>query len=71
MAESPAESLLRKERNAKLAETDWWTLGDTILSCTTEKKVYRQALRDLPYNSSPEIDKDGNLTNVIWPIKPE
>lgn len=32
---------------------------------------YSQALRDLPSTSSPELDVQGNLTNVTWPTKPE
>ena len=36
---------LRKERNKKLAETDWWASSD--LTMTTEQTQYRQALRDI------------------------
>ena len=32
---------------------------------------YRQALRDLPANSEPELDEQGNFTNVVWPEVPE
>ena len=39
---------------------------------TQEQKDYRQALRDLPSNTSnPKIDENGNLTGVTWPTKPE
>ena len=61
--------LLREERNRRIAETDWWVLPDRIAS--QEQKDYRQALRDLPSTASPELDKQGNLTNVTWPTKPE
>ena len=32
---------------------------------------YRQALLDVPKNNTPTLDKDGNLTGVTWPTKPE
>ena len=61
--------LLRLERNRKLAETDWWVLPDR--TPTQAQLDYRQALRDLPANSEPELDEQGNLTNVVWPEVPE
>ena len=61
--------LLREERNRRIAETDWWVLPDRTAS--QEQKDYRQALRDLPSTASPKLDKQGNLTNVTWPTKPE
>ncbi len=63
--------LLREERNRKLQETDWWAAGDRIDSMTNEQKIYRKSLRELPSTSSPELDEQGNLTNVTWPTKPE
>jgi len=56
---------LRYERNIRITNTDWVMLSD--ISMTTEKKeewvTYRQALRDLPANTSdPE--------NVTWPTTP-
>ena len=33
-------------------------------------KTYRQALRDLPETAEPQLDVDGNLTNIIWPEVP-
>ena len=61
---------LRSDRNILLKETDWW--ASTDLEMTQEQKDYRQALRDLPSNTSnPKIDENGQLTNVTWPIKPE
>ena len=61
--------LLRKERNRRLQETDWWAGKDVTMS--QARKDYRQALRDLPSTASPTLDKQGNLTNVTWPTKPE
>ena len=60
--------LLRQERDRKLAETDWWVLPDRTVS--QEQKDYRQALRDLPSTAEPQLDEQGNLTNVTWPTKP-
>ena len=61
--------LLREERNKKLQETDWRFRSD--LTPSQEWIDYSQALRDLPSTSSPELDEQGNLTNVTWPTKPE
>ena len=63
--------LLREERNKKLQETDWWAAGDRIDSMTNEQKIYRKQLRDLPSTASPELDENGQLSNVTWPTKPE
>ena len=52
---------LRNRRNQLLAETDWWANSDVTM--TDEQRVYRQALRDLPANTTdPE--------NPVWPTKP-
>ena len=59
---------LRKERDKLLLETDWWASSD--LTITQEQKDYRQELRDLIATSSPELDSDGQLTGVTWPVKP-
>jgi hypothetical protein len=61
--ELAAESLqmLRQERNAKLAETDYLALSDNTLS--TEMSAYRQALRDI-------TDTYSSLDDVVWPTKP-
>ena len=32
--------------------------------------TYRQALRDLPATASPQLDTNGEVTNIIWPISP-
>ena len=61
--------LLRQERNRRLAETDWRFRSD--LTPSQEWIEYSQALRDLPSTASPELDDNGQLTNVTWPTKPE
>ena len=61
--------LLREERNWKLTETDWWCCSDR--NPTQAQLDYRTALRDLPANSTPSLDENGNLTGVDWPNKPE
>ena len=52
---------VREERNAKLAETDWWGAAD--LTMTNEQKNYRQALRDI-------TNTYDSLETVEWPEKP-
>lgn len=52
---------LRAKRNQLLAETDYLALSDVTLS--TEMAEYRQALRDLPANTS-------DPANPVWPTKP-
>lgn len=53
--------LLRKERNRRLAETDWWASSD--LTMTQAQTNYRQALRDI-------TDSATSLDDVTWPEKP-
>jgi len=54
--------LLREERDAKLAETDWWMFSDTA-TATQAQLDYRQALRDI-------TDTYSSLDDVVWPTKP-
>lgn len=57
---------LRAERNKRLSACDWAMLIDSPLTSekVSEWKVYRQALRDLPYNThEPSL--------VEWPNEPE
>ena len=63
--------LLRIERDAKLAKTDWMALSDTTIADAW--KTYRQQLRDLPASANPKLDTNGNLdlTSVTFPTKPE
>ena len=63
--------LLREKRDILLRETDWTQYRDVTLSNDSDWQTYRQSLRDLPSTSSPELDEQGNLTNVTWPTKPE
>ena len=65
-----AMRLLRLERNARIAETDWRASSDLTIS--DDWKTYRQALRDLPATASPSLDSnyDLDLTSVTWPSKP-
>jgi hypothetical protein len=52
---------LRLTRNRLIAETDYLALSDSTLSA--EMATYRQALRDLPANTT-------DPTNPDWPVKP-
>ena len=63
-------TLLRNERNSRLAKTDWRASSDLTLS--TAWKTYRQSLRDLPATASPKLDSDGNLdmSSVTFPTEP-
>ena len=66
--------LLREERNILLSETDWVVARstETGVAIPNDWKVYRQALRDFPASSSPQLDSyyDLDLTSVSWPTKP-
>jgi hypothetical protein len=52
---------LRSERTQLLAETDYLALSDATM--TDDMKTYRQALRDLPANTT-------DPANPVWPTKP-
>ena len=52
---------LRQTRNRLIAETDYLALSDSTLSA--EMATYRQALRDLPANTTDPANPD-------WPVKP-
>ena len=69
-----AMRLLREERNVLLSETDWVTARsiDTGVAISNDWKTYRQALRDLPANSTPSLDSNFDLdfSSVTWPTKP-
>jgi hypothetical protein len=56
---------LRELRNAMLAQSDWMAVSDRTM--TQAQIDYRQALRDLPATADPQLDDQGNLTNVTWP----
>ena len=55
---------LRKDRNRKLAETDFYALSDVTMS--SDMQTYRQNLRDLP-SGKDTVEK---CDNVTWPTKP-
>ena len=59
-----AQANLRRERNRRLAETDFYALSDVTLA--DDMKTYRQNLRDLP-DGKDTVDKCDNAT---WPTKP-
>ena len=63
-------TLLRVERDARIAKTDWRASSD--LTVSDAWKTYRQALRDLPASASPKLDSnyDLDLTSVTWPTEP-
>ena len=55
-------SNLRTRRNELIKATDAYALQDVML--TNDMKTYRQALRDLPANTS-------DLDDITWPVSPE
>jgi hypothetical protein len=61
-AQERAWRTLRATRNELLASSDWTVLGDSPTS-TAAWKTYRQALRDLPANTTDPF-------NVVWPTPP-
>ena len=63
-APARAFSGMRRERDRKLQETDFYALSDVSMS--NDMTAYRKALRDLPaqYNNSTVV---GDIT---WPSKP-
>ena len=52
---------VRRERNSKLAETDYLALGDNTLSA--DMKTYRSKLRSVAQDNSDPDD-------ITWPTKP-
>ncbi len=58
-------SMVRADRNARLASTDWTQLGDATLGDHTaeEWRTYRQALKDIPQNHT-------RVSTVVWPETP-
>ena len=62
--------LLRLERDARIAKTDWRASADLTLADAW--KTYRQALRDLPASATPKLGSDYelDLTSVTWPTEP-
>ncbi len=65
---------LRYERDLLLRRCDKYSLPDWPHSDSSKRQEwldYRQALRDLPNNTTPQFDSNNNLINVTWPIKPD
>ena len=66
--------LLRKKRDQLLIESDIKVLPDSPMTTAkrNEWKTYRQALRDLPANSTPKITNEEQLdeSSVTWPTQP-
>ena len=60
-ANDRAATEVRKERDEKLAATDWRASSDLTLS--TEWATYRQALRDIPSQA-------GFPNTITWPTEP-
>jgi hypothetical protein len=51
---------VRRQRDRKIAETDYLALSDSTLA--DNMTTYRQALRDVPSQADPD--------NITWPTKP-
>ena len=60
---------VRKQRGSKLASTDWTQLRDSNLTAEQVNawQIYRQDLRDIPYNYVNITDPD----DITWPTPPE
>jgi len=58
-------SMVRSERDGKLASSDWTQIGDAALGAHTAEEwaAYRQELRDLPSAHS-------KVSEVVWPDDP-
>lgn len=54
---------LRRERNARLFESDWTQVADAPPDTKQGYRAYRQALRDLPENTDDPF-------NPVWPDEP-
>lgn len=52
---------VREERNRLLAETDWMSSGDRVMS--DAERQYREDLRNV-------TEQSGFPDNVVWPTKP-
>lgn len=57
----------RRERDKRLAASDWTQFPDAQANLSTEKKTewaaYRQALRDIPQTFADPAD-------IVWPVSP-
>ena len=57
-------TLIRRQRDALLAETDWMANSDVTMSAAN--KTYREKLRDLPSDQSSKK----TYADITWPSKP-
>ena len=57
--------MIRRERDYRIAETDWMMLSDTG-TVSTAWKNYRKALRDIPSSQ----DSAKVFSDIDWPDKP-
>ena len=70
-------NLLRREREIKLAESDWRLAPDYSSPDQQAWVVYRQALRDLPQQIAdgiippPALNDSGDLLFENWPLEPK
>lgn len=55
-------NIVRDQRNALLAQSDWTQLPDVPLATKEAWATYRQALRDITDQSDP--------FNIVWPTPP-
>ena len=62
---------IRKIRNQKLSETDYFAMSDNTMS--DEMKAFRKSMRDIPQDYSADKydellarDSDGKLTHTVW-----
>ena len=62
---------IRKIRNQKLSETDYFAMSDNTMS--DEMKSFRKSMRDIPQDYSADKydellarDEQGNLTHTVW-----
>lgn len=65
---------LREERFNRLLKCDYTVMPDYVHPTEEIKQAwldYRQALRDLPSTSEPNLDELEELTNVSWPTPPK
>lgn len=63
LSSEEAMALIRKKRNELLSNSDWTQVLDAPVN-KFEWAEYRQALRDLPQNTTDPF-------NPVWPAKPE
>ena len=61
---------LRGLRQGILQEMEQYGKGLEDRPFTQHELDYRQELRDLPENSSPQLDENSVLTGVTWPTEP-